>query len=103
MREDRLCLSTQVMQEVFVTLTRKAGVSTDDALADLDDLSKWPVFTVGVAAIREAALLAKRHKISFWDALLIAAASQLGAEILYSEDLSDGQMIRGVQIANPLA
>jgi len=98
---DSLCLSTQVLQELYVTLTRKAGVSVDTALSILDDLSEWPVFGVDYRAIRDAALISRDSQVSFWDALLIAAAKRLGAGLLLTEDLSHGQMIAGVEIRNP--
>ena len=99
--EDRSCVSTQVLQETFVTLTRKAGVSVDKALADVDDLAKWPVFPVDVPAIREAGELMKTTRISFWDALLVVSARRMGAEALYTEDLNNGQVIAGVRVVNP--
>jgi predicted nucleic acid-binding protein len=46
--------------------------------------------------------LETRHDISFWDALIIYAAQAAGTEILYSEDLNDGQMFGPVRVVNPL-
>jgi predicted nucleic acid-binding protein len=99
--DDRCCLSTQVLQETFVTLTRKAGMPVENVLADLDDLAKWPVFPVDVPAIREAGQLMKTAQISFWDALLVVSARRMGAETLYTEDLNHGQVIGGVRVENP--
>ncbi len=103
MDEDRMRLSTQVLQELFVTLTRKVrGVcSAEEALARLEELTAWPVFVVDYAAIREAALLARDVALSFWDALIVVAAARSGASILYTEDLSHGQEILGVRIISP--
>lgn len=105
MDEDRLRVSTQVLQELFVTLTRKAKppCSTKDALAVLEDLTAWPLIVVDYAAIRAAADLAAQATLSFWDALVVVAAERAGAAILYTEDLSDGQEILGVRISNPFA
>ncbi len=105
MDEDRLRVSTQVLQELFVTLTRKAAqpCSSDEALAVLEDLSAWPLTVVDYAAIRAAAGLAERAKLSFWDALVVVAAARSGAAVLYTEDLSDGQEILGVRVSNPFA
>ena len=91
-----------MLQETFVIMTRKAGVSVENALADLDDMAKWPVFQVDVMAIREAGQLVKKSRILFWDALMVVAAGRMGAEILYTEDLNHGQAIGGVKIENPL-
>jgi len=103
MDDDRLRLSTQVLQELFVTLTRK-GVqrcSSAEALAVLDDLTAWPVVVSDYAAIRAAIQLADDSMISFWDALVVVAAARAGASILYTEDLNHGREILGVRIWNP--
>ena len=103
MDEDRLRLSVQVLQEFYVTMTRKArpAWTPDRALATLDDLAAWPVVANDVALVREAILLSRDAVLSFWDALIVAAAARGGAAILYTEDLNDGQVLRGVRIANP--
>jgi predicted nucleic acid-binding protein len=58
---------------------------------------------VDYAAIRAAVGLAEQDQLSFWDALVVVAAARAGASLLYTEDLSDGQEILGVQISNPFA
>jgi predicted nucleic acid-binding protein len=105
MEEDRLRVSTQVLQELFVTLTRRVSqcCSTEEALAVLEDLTAWPLMTVDYAAIRAAGGLAHQAKLSFWDALVVVAAARTGAAVLYTEDLNDGQEILGVRISNPFA
>ena len=105
MDEDRLRVSTQVLQELFVTLTRKVSqpCSSDEALAVLEDLAAWPLTVVDYAAIRAAVGLAGEAKLSFWDALVVVAAARSGAAVLYTEDLSDGQEILGVRVSNPFA
>jgi predicted nucleic acid-binding protein len=103
MEEDRLRLSTQVLQELFVTLTRKVSrcCSIAEALAVLEDLTAWPLMVIDYAAIRAAVGLADQAKLSFWDALVVVAAARTGAAMLYTEDLNDGQEILGVRISNP--
>ncbi len=103
MEGDRLHLSTQVLQELFVTLTRKVRnrFSAPDALKILDDLAEWPLFVVDYDAIREASVLSGTAQVSFWDALIVVSAARSGARTLYTEDLNDGQTILGVQISNP--
>ena len=105
MDEDRLRVSTQVLQELFVTLTRKVSqpCSSDEALAVLEDLAAWPLTVVDYAAIRAAVGLAGEAKLSFWDALVVVAAARSGAAVLYTEDLNDGQEILGVRVSNPFA
>ena len=103
MEEDRLRVSTQVLQELFVTLTKKVSqpCSSDEALAVLEDLTAWPLMVVDYAAIRAAVELAAQAKLSFWDALVVVAAVRTGAAVLYTEDLNDGQEILGIRISNP--
>jgi predicted nucleic acid-binding protein len=105
MEEDRLRVSTQVLQELFVTLTGKVSqrCSSEEALAVLEDLTAWPLIVVDYAAIRAAVGLADQDRLSFWDALVVVAAARAGAKVLYTEDLNDGQEILGVRISNPFA
>ena len=104
MDEDRLRVSTQVLQELYVTLTRKAmqRCRSAEALAVMEDLTARPPMVVDYAAIRAAVGLADQAMISFWDALIVVAA-RAGAAVLYTEDLNDGQEIPGVRISNPFA
>ncbi len=105
MGSDRLRVSTQILQELFVTLTRKVSerCSNEEALAVLEDLAAWPLMTVDYAAIRSAGELAGEAKISFWDALVVVSAARCGAKVLYTEDLNDGQGILGVRVLNPFS
>ena len=101
--EDRLRLSTQVLQEFFVTVTRKIArpLAVSRAISLLEAFTAWPVFVPEPATITDAAGLTDEARISFWDALIVVAAQRSGAAILYSEDLNHGQRIRGVRIVNP--
>jgi predicted nucleic acid-binding protein len=104
-QQNRLRVSTQILQELFVTLTRKVALrcSSEEALAVLDNLTAWPLLFVDYGVIHAAAGLSGQAKISFWDALVVVAAARSGARVLYTEDLNDGQEIFGVRIRNPFA
>ena len=97
-------VSTQVLQELAVNLRRKVRRPLDaKAVRDIvADYLTWQVIVNGGDSILEAIDLESRHQISFWDALVIQAAQVSGAEILYSEDLSDGQTYGSVRVINPL-
>jgi predicted nucleic acid-binding protein len=103
METGSLRLSTQVLQEFYVTMSRKARgpAAVEEALAVMDDLSQWPLFTTDYPAVRDACLLSRDASISYWDALIVVAAARSGATRLYKEDLNHGQTILGVQITNP--
>jgi predicted nucleic acid-binding protein len=95
--------STQVLQEVFVTLTRKVRtpMTAQQALRYLDQLAAWPVVVLDYGGVREAIELSASARLSLWDALVVVAAARSGAKRLYTEDLQDGQTILGVEVVNP--
>lgn len=99
----QVLLSTQVLQEFFVAATRKLGrpLPVDDAARAIRRLAAFQVVQVDTGMILEAIAVSKRFGISFWDALIVQAARQGGAEILYSEDLQHNQDVEGVRIVNP--
>jgi predicted nucleic acid-binding protein len=101
--DDRLRLSIQVLQEFFVTVTRKieAPLAAEEAIAVMDNLAVAPVFEPRYEHVREAARLSVSARISFWDALIVVASTGSGAARLYSEDLNAGQVVLGVEIVNP--
>ena len=96
-------LSTQVLQEVWVNLRRKAArpVGRDEALALLRDYGRWEVVTNSTESVLEAIRLEERYGLSFWDALIVQAAASAGVVTLYSEDLNAGQSYDGVVVMNP--
>jgi predicted nucleic acid-binding protein len=99
--EERLCLSTQVLQEFFVTVTKKMNVPVREALDVVESLAAYPLYRVDETAIVEAGLLAAKAQVSFWDALIAVAARRLGAGMLLTEDLNHGQQLNGVLVHNP--
>jgi predicted nucleic acid-binding protein len=96
-------LSTQVLAEFYNAATRKLArpVHRAEAREVIDLYTAWPVVTVNPAVILAATALEERHRLSFWDALVIEAARVAGAERLLTEDLQDGRVIEGVRIENP--
>ena len=96
-------LSTQVLQEFFVVVTRKLSVplSYEDAERAVSDFAVLPVVEVDVEMILSAIATMRRYQLSFWDGLIVQAALQGGATVLYTEDLSHGQVIESVTIENP--
>ncbi|HEX4998495.1 MAG TPA: PIN domain-containing protein [Terriglobia bacterium] len=97
-------VSTQVLQELAVNLRRKTKNPLDakGTREVVSDYLTWQVVVNGADSILEALDLEARYQISFWDALVIQAAHASGAEILYSEDLTDGQRYGTVRVKNPL-
>jgi predicted nucleic acid-binding protein len=96
-------LSSQVLSEFFVTVTRKlkVPVSFDDAARLVRDLARLPIVAIDVDLVQRAVDWSRRYDLSYWDALIIAAAGAGGATELLTEDLKHGQTIEGVRIVNP--
>ncbi|HKW99586.1 MAG TPA: PIN domain-containing protein [Bryobacteraceae bacterium] len=100
--QDAVVLSTQVLQEFFVTVTRKATrISTREAKELVRQLAELPVVTIESDHILAAIELHSRYQISFWDALIIVAAKAARASVVLSEDLGHGQVYDGVRVENP--
>lgn len=96
-------ISTQVLQEFFVASTRKLGVPPDIARRKVELLARLDVVTIQPTLILDAIDLHRLHSLSFWDALILRAASASGCRRLLTEDLQSGRTIAGVQIENPFA
>ena len=95
--------STQVLQELFVTLTGKirTRLTAEQALRYLDQIAVYPVVVTDYGAVRDAIELSAGASLSFWDALVVVAAARSGAKLLYTEDLQDGLSILGIEVVNP--
>lgn len=94
--------SVQVLKEFFANATRPGGLmSPTEARLVVTTYLGWPVQPLAAPDIPRAATLQERHRLSFWDALILLAATQLEADILLTEDLNHGQVIEGVRVHNP--
>jgi len=98
-----LVLSTQVLQEFYVTVTKVGSHNLDknEAREVVNDFAEFPLVQVNKDIIIRAM---KRHQskvFSFWDSLIVEAALQAGCSILISEDMQDGFIIDAMQIQNP--
>jgi predicted nucleic acid-binding protein len=94
-------VSLQVLQEYFVTVTKKLRVEAAIARRKVELLSEFDVASPEVADILAAIDLHRLHGFSFWDALILRAAKQSGCSVLFSEDMQDTREIDGVRIMNP--
>jgi predicted nucleic acid-binding protein len=105
-REKSGLVSVQVLQEFFVTLSKKFTVtlSPDDVEREVRDLSALlKVIETDVSLVLDSITLSRRYRLSFWDGLIIQAALRGGASVLYTEDLQDGQVIDSLTIKDPFA
>ena len=88
-------VSMQVLQEYFVTVTRKLGVDAAIARRKVELLAEFDVAAPSLSDILAAIDLHRLHGFSFWDALVIRMAKQSGCGVLLSEDMRDGREIDG--------
>jgi predicted nucleic acid-binding protein len=98
-------LSTQVLQELCISIRRKARhpLTLEETSRLIEDYSRWEVVVNTATSITDALNIEARYKISFWDALILQAAEAAGVETVYSEDLAGGQRYGTLRVINPLA
>ena len=96
-------LSVQVLQEFFVTVTRKIAnpLNAETAKGIVADYSRWYLHVPAADDVLAAIGIHQRTGISFWDAMIVRSAAEIGCEVLYSEDLDAGQEYSGVRVENP--
>ncbi len=94
-------VSLQVLQEYFVTVTRKYGLDPGTARQKIKLFSEFDVVEPTLADVLSAIDLHRLHNFSYWDALVIHCARSAGCQHLLSEDMQHGQVIDGVRIVNP--
>lgn len=95
-------ISTQVLQEFYVTVTKKLQVDPLVAKNIIHSFEHFETVTITTDIIKEAIDCSILSKISFWDSLIISAAESAKCDSVWSEDLTHGRIIRGVKIHNPL-
>lgn len=101
----RIAVSAQVLNEYYVTVTRKLArpQSSEQAERSVRSLAKLPVVDLDRALVLAAIALSRSARLSLWDAAIITAAQRAGCARLYSEDLNAGQVFEGVTVVDPFA
>ena len=94
-------VSLQVLQEYFVTVTRKLQVDARIARRKVERLAEFDVATPDVADVLAAIDLTRLHSFSFWDALVLRSAQQAGCGVLFTEDMQNAREMDGLRIVNP--
>jgi predicted nucleic acid-binding protein len=96
-------VSTQVLIEFYVVVTRKLTVPLEEAVAQamVDDLARLPVIAADAQLVVAAIARSREWRISLWDALIVHAAEVSGCGRLLSEDLAHGAVYGSVQVENP--
>ena len=94
-------ISTQVLQEFANVALRKMGLDANHVRKQLSAHQQFEVVQVTPAIIHGALDLHQTRHLSFYDALIVQAASVAGCDVLYSEDLNSGEIINGVKLVDP--
>jgi predicted nucleic acid-binding protein len=98
-------ISTQVIGE-FVDNVQKARkmprpLTVDEVAQWVEWLFHFPLVEVDRHVVESALVVQRRYRLRYWDCQIIAAAERLGADVIYSEDLSHGQVYGSVRCENP--
>jgi predicted nucleic acid-binding protein len=98
-----ICISTQVLNELYSVLTRKNLKTKTDAQSIINDLiDNYTIYCLDEDCIQHGISININHHFSYWDSLIISAALESGCSTLYSEDLQHGQVIEEIlTILNP--
>jgi predicted nucleic acid-binding protein len=94
-------LSFQVLAEFYWAATRKLGMKSEEAEQAIRDLGGWIIHCPAHADLVKASRLRRRHKLAWWDALVLNSATELGCSVLWSEDFSHGRRFGPVTVSNP--
>lgn len=94
-------LSFQVLQEFYVKVSQKGLATVDEARAEVRDLIAWHPVSADGDLLRRSWEIQDRYRLSFWDALIVAAAKTSACRYLLTEDLQDGQNLDEVLVVSP--
>jgi predicted nucleic acid-binding protein len=96
-------LSTQVLQEFYINITKKIAAPLAPATARniISTYFSWRVEEIHPDSILQASEISEKHNLSFWDALIVVAARAANAAAILTEDLNAGQVIEGIVVNNP--
>jgi predicted nucleic acid-binding protein len=95
--------SCQVLNEYYVNVTRKLkpGLEPDEAWDDVSALARWNPLPVSVDLLARSREIERRHRLSLWDSLIVAAAQAQNCALLLSEDFQDGASFGSVMVRSP--
>lgn len=94
-------ISTQVINEFCAVSLRKMGLSAKVVRQRVLMLKRLPTVVVTTDLAVAAIELSDTHSLSYWDALMVAAAKVGSCDVMLSEDMQHGAFIGGVRIRNP--
>lgn len=100
-RSHRGRVSFQVLGEFYVNAVRKRPAAREEARAEVRDLLAWNPVVTDAVLLERGWELQDRYRLSYWDALIVAAAKAVSCRYLLTEDLQSGQALDGIEVVNP--
>ncbi len=101
-QQDRVVLSTQVVNEVCNNLIRKADYTEPEIQQTIQNrVAVYPILDMTLPIIRQASVLRVAYRLSYWDSLILATAQDADCSVVYSEDMQDGLRIGALTLRNP--
>ena len=102
-RQSLGCTSMQVLSEFYVNLKRKAGagLAPDEAWREVSKYLAWRPQAIDEDLFRRAHEIERRHRLSWWDSMVVAAAQVQHCVLLLTEDLQDGAVLGSVTVRSP--
>jgi predicted nucleic acid-binding protein len=100
-RSRRGRISFQVLGEFYVNAVRKQPAAREEARSEVRDLLAWKPVVTDAALLERGWKIQDRYRLSYWDALIVAAAKTASCRYLLTEDLQAGQELDGVEVVNP--
>ena len=94
-------ISFQVLSEFYVNAERMSPAATDEVRAEIRSLFAWRPVAIDSALLERGWKLRDRYHLSYWDALIVAAAKAASCGYLLTEDLQSGQKLDGIEVLNP--
>ena len=94
-------VSFQVLGELYVNAVRKKPEAREEARAEVRDLLAWSPVIADAALLEQGWKIQDRYRLSYWDALIVAAAKASACRYLLTEDLQSGQAVDGIEVVNP--
>jgi len=103
LRRSDIGISAQVLAEFYHNAVNKPGfrMPAETAAAIVETLTRLPVVSISAEIVQSAIRLQQRYQVSYWDGAILAAAKELAATTVFSEDLAHGQTYDGVTVLNP--
>ncbi|MDO9533934.1 MAG: PIN domain-containing protein [Bacillota bacterium] len=104
-KSGRGALSIQVLQELYVNVTKKVPnpLTASEAAHIVFDLGQWKLHRPDLENVLEAIDIHQRNQISFWDAMIVCSAKNLGCKTIWTEDLNQNQHFEGIKVQNPFS